>query len=170
MRNSRFNFFLLTVLIVGTAFFAAYRLNWFRSMASVPVNLRIVNVLSEKFFNDAHIKGAPGVTSINAPFEKFDALATDWDKKIPIVVHCSNYFCSASHVAAKKLQAMGFETVYAYEAGTAEWYQRGNAIEGPAEESYLSMEVSKPAEEKTDVTVISTEDLKKMIKTATLPM
>ena len=56
------------------------------------------------------------------------------------------------HAAAQKLKEMGFENVWAYEGGTAEWYQMGlkaegkYPVEGTCQASYLSAANEKPAQ------------------------
>jgi rhodanese-related sulfurtransferase len=131
------------------------------------MSLRVINVLGEDLHKDAHIKG-----SINIPYETVESKSSAWNKNVPVVVYCSNYQCSASGEVAKKLAAKGF-TTYAYEGGTAEWYQLGKkdstyALEGPARESYLEMVIEPLQEEDADVKVISAVELKKMMQNAGL--
>jgi rhodanese-related sulfurtransferase len=123
--------------------------------------LRVINVLDTALYNDAHIKG-----SIQVSMSDVENVAASWNRSVPVVVYCSNYFCTASGDVAKQLQTMGFEEVYAYEGGTAEWYQQGLPIEGPANESYLKIEIPAPEEEST--LNISAERLQKMMKNANL--
>ena len=68
--------------------------------------------------------------SINVPFEEVETFAKDLDRDAEMVVYCANYMCTASGAAAQKLKEMGFENVWAYEGGTAEWYQMGLKAEG----------------------------------------
>ncbi len=46
------------------------------------------------------------------------------DKQRTVVVYCSDYECSASRSAAKKLENAGFADVYAYEGGIHEWQEK----------------------------------------------
>lgn len=142
-----------------------------QSGSSVPVRLRIVNVLDESLFVDAHIKGAPGAESINVPFEKVKEVAQTWSRDVPVVFYCSNYMCTASGDAAKMLKEMGFVSVKAYEGGMAEWYQLGRKDSsyetlGAAQSDYLRYEVKAPLDKKDYV--ISAQELQKMIKQASL--
>lgn len=170
MQNKKklyFAIFSLFAIIILFLFFLS-RFGWFEKGRGYPVNLLLVNVLGPDEFKDAHIKGAKGVLSINAPLETFDLLMKDWDKKVATIVYCSNYFCTASGEAALQLLKNGFQEVYAYEAGIAEWYQRGFEIQGKGEKAYLKIEVKKPKEQKENVPLINSDELKKMIETATI--
>ena len=136
--------------------------------ATEAPTLKVVNVLDPEQYDDAHIKG-----SINLSFEQLEEQAKKWDKNTPVVIYCSNYMCTGSMQGAKALAAMGFKNVYAYEGGTAEWYQLGKndssyMLEGPAQQSYLNIIIEKPAAHEPGVQVISAEELKKMIKDANL--
>ncbi|HAU30024.1 TPA: hypothetical protein DCW54_00070 [Candidatus Dependentiae bacterium] len=140
------------------------------------VALRIVNVLDQELFDDAHIASGPGVESICVQFDDIEEVARSWDKAIPVVVYCSNYFCSASREAASMLGALGFERVYAYEGGMAEWYQLFNEtdrdlITGPAQQEYLSIVVEAPEEQEVageNFAIITALELQNLIKKATI--
>lgn len=128
----------------------------------------IVNVLSKELYDDAHIEG-----SINAPFEKLTEIAQKWNKNVPVVLYCSNYLCTASKQGVGMLKEMGFESVRAYEGGTAEWYQLGKkdpsfVVKGPAQQKYLTMEIEPPAHDADAVPAITADELKKLIKEASI--
>lgn len=125
-------------------------------------DLYVINVLDKNNYEDCRIAG-----SINVPFEEVETFAKDLDRKAEIVVYCANYACTASSAAAQKLKEMGFETVWAYEGGTAEWYQMGKQVEGKypvvgaCQASYLSAENNQPANpEAASVPVIDAETLR----------
>ncbi len=85
----------------------------------------VIEVLSKESYNKGHIRGA-----INIPLEKIGKEARErFDKDEPLVVYCSNYDCTASPSAAKKLETLGFTNVYDYEGGKEEWKQAGLPIE-----------------------------------------
>ncbi len=94
--------------------------------------LVIVNVLDKELYDDCHIKG-----SINIPFEMIEEQAAMIAKNADVVIYCSNYQCSTSEYAARKLQDQGFKNVSVYEGGTAEWFQEGLPVEGPHKLPYL---------------------------------
>jgi rhodanese-related sulfurtransferase len=122
-------------------------------------NLMIVNVLDKDSFNDCHIKG-----SINIMLDGLEEFAAKIDKSREVVVYCSNYLCSTSEFAAKKLKSFGCKHVYVYEAGLAEWYQKGLPVEGPSKASYLKKQVGKPILQSNELLVLSTEDLVQKMK------
>ena len=122
--------------------------------------LVIVNVLNKELYEDCHIVG-----SLSVPFEQVEQYAqAHVDKDAEIVIYCSNYMCSASGAACRKLQALGFKNVCAYEAGTAEWYQQGLPTQGPAKSSYLNHKLEQPTHDETDICIITTQELSQKMK------
>ena len=103
--------------------------------ASKKQELVIINVLDEAEFADCHIFG-----SINIPFDQFEEAAAKFDKNNQYVIYCSDYMCMSSGYCAKILKDAGFEHVWAYEGGMAEWYQKGYPSQGPAALEYLTAE------------------------------
>lgn len=94
--------------------------------------LVVVNVLDKDLYDDCHIKG-----SINIPFEMIEEqAAATINENAEIVLYCSNYQCSTSEYAARKLRNR-FPNVSVYEGGTAEWFQEGLPVEGPHKQAYL---------------------------------
>ena len=159
----------VAVVVVGLVAYSY----WSTKQPKADIKLRIVNVLDKKYFDDAYIKGTNSVESINVPFTELEATVKNWDKTVPVVTYCANYQCTASGAAAKKLRELGFTDVWAYEGGTAEWYQLGKtdkeyAIEGPAKEGYLEMPSKKSTEAEEGVQEITAAELQKKIKAATL--
>ncbi len=88
-------------------------------------NIHLIEVLDEEEFKKSHIKGA-----INIPLKKIGTRAKQWfGEEDEIVVYCSNYDCSASPTAAKKLESLGFKNVLDYEGGKKEWKDAGMPME-----------------------------------------
>lgn len=117
--------------------------------------LVLVNVLDKEFYDDCRIKG-----SVHIPFEMIENAADTIDKDADVVIYCSNYQCTSSEYAARKLQEQGFKHVSVYEGGMAEWYQEGLPVEGPQKQAYLKKSCPQlPADEHSSVTVISMDDL-----------
>jgi len=113
----------------------------------------VVNVLSASLYDDCHIKG-----SISVPFEELDSFIDTLDTDAQVVFYCSNYMCTSSGYAAKKLREKGFKYVWAYEGGAAEWYQMGLPVEGPCTQAYLQKKIE-PSTQKNDIFVISVQGL-----------
>ena len=70
--------------------------------------LILIDVLSEKSYEQSHIKGA-----VNIPMKVIGTKAKEkYSKDDQIVVYCSGPDCQSSHTAAKKLDDLGFSNIY----------------------------------------------------------
>ena len=86
----------------------------------------LVEVLPTECYEDAHLPGA-----INIPLgEEFEALARQAlpDKGREIVTYGSDENGSASPMAAKRLEQLGYERVMYYEFGKLDWKQAGSGL------------------------------------------
>ncbi|MEX0849055.1 MAG: rhodanese-like domain-containing protein [Candidatus Dependentiae bacterium] len=95
-------------------------------------DLLVINVLSEKWYQDCHIAG-----SINVPLDKLIYEMQDWDRSTDIVVYCALDACDAGEKAYILLRCMGFEHVVDYPGGIKDWFQLGYPIQGPCASEYL---------------------------------
>lgn len=87
----------------------------------------IVEVLPEEEFQDCHLPYA-----VNVPFgEHFDdAIQRRFtEKSQPIVVYCKDLECQASRKAAERMDELGYEKVYDYQAGKEDWKAAGFPLE-----------------------------------------
>jgi rhodanese-related sulfurtransferase len=117
--------------------------------------LFVINVLDKEWYDDCHIKG-----SINVPFAELDSFVKKLDtEKSEIVLYCSNHFCASSMYACKHLKELGFKHVWAYEGGTAEWYQLGLPVEGPSQRAYLTKKVEPDRPAADNESVITAQEL-----------
>jgi rhodanese-related sulfurtransferase len=136
--------------------------------------LLIINVNDKEEFDDAHIAGGKGIVSIYVPFTEIGKAIELFDKNMPIVTYCSNYFCSACHTAAIRLTEAGFTSVKVFSGGIAEWYQLAQQdagkyrFDGPAQRPYLKIHVNKPASSDEKLTIISAQELQKLIEDITI--
>lgn len=148
MKNmKRLIFFSLLILLLPAC--------WEGQKQEKKSGLVVVNVLDEELYNDCHIQG-----SVNIPFEKVDELADTIDKGAQVVIYCSNYQCTSSEYVAKQLRNKGFSNVCVYEAGMAEWYQKGLPVVGDRKKAYLKKTCSRLTEDdKSEIPVISTQEL-----------
>jgi len=121
-----------------------------------PSGVVVINVLEKKLYDDCHIQG-----SVSVPFEGLEQyVQQNLDKNTEIVLYCSNYMCSASGQGCKRLKRLGFDKVYAYEGGTAEWYQHQLPVEGPCTAGYLKVQLAPPDHsQEHDVAVMSMQEL-----------
>src|SRR5713101_1085042 len=87
---------------------------------------QLVEVLPEAEYEDEHLPGA-----ISIPLKTLDAeTARRLDRQRPVIVYCYDYQCDMSPRAAARLESLGFEQVYDYVAGKADWGSFGLPLEG----------------------------------------
>lgn len=87
----------------------------------------VIEVLDEEYFKKFHLPGAK-----NVPLDDdFDAKIQEAvpDKSRPVVLYCFDHECEASPKAAKRMEELGYEQVYDYEAGKMDWKEAGLPIE-----------------------------------------
>ncbi|MEX0940450.1 MAG: rhodanese-like domain-containing protein [Candidatus Babeliales bacterium] len=131
---------------------------WEEKKDEKAASLIVVNVLSKKYFDDCHIKG-----SVNIEMDALkDHAEKNWNKaKDQIVLYCGNYMCTASGESARMLKQMGFQHVWAYEGGTAEWKQLDYPVEGVCTAGYLtSFKKPEGYEAEANTPVITSQELK----------
>lgn len=87
-------------------------------------DFELVNVLAPKAHYLGFIKGSKAI-----PVHELEKRMHELDKNKEIIVYCSDYQCTASPAAAKKLATMGFN-VKDYEGGIKEWREAGLPMEG----------------------------------------
>lgn len=119
----------------------------------------LINVLPKDMYDDCHIVG-----SLNVPLEQLKVFAEKIDRNQKIVVYCSSYACQASVKAWRLLDGMGFQNLWAYEGGMAEWYHADFPREGSCQAPYLSSKIEKPTEEAKDVKQIYAEELRFLLQ------
>jgi rhodanese-related sulfurtransferase len=121
---------------------------------------RILDLNTAELFHDAHIRGATHVE-----FDDIDEISKQWNKKSPLILYCSDYGCRTSHIAAKKLTALGFEDVMVYPGGIHEWYTLSKEdtgkypIEGDAQLPFLEKNVEKVILKEEDGKVLSAQEV-----------
>jgi len=88
-------------------------------------HFHLIDVLEPEEYQQLHIKGA-----INIPYHKigYDAEG-NFDKGEEIIVYCSDYDCTSSLIAARKLQQLGYHNIYRYAGGKKEWMESNMPVE-----------------------------------------
>ena len=87
---------------------------------------QVVEVLPRAEYEEEHLPGA-----ISIPLKTLDARTTaGLDKRAPVMVYCWDELCDLSPRAAHRLEALGFEQVYDYVEGKADWLGSGLPAEG----------------------------------------
>ena len=93
-------------------------------------DLVVVEALPEEgTYRSGHIPGAA-----HLPLENIDrraALVID-DRNASVVVYCASESCENSHIAAKRLNELGYSNVSVYAGGKADWKLRGYPLEKAA--------------------------------------
>ena len=90
-------------------------------------NVAVVEVLSPDTFEQFHLPNA-----INVPLDdEFDQKIQQAvpDKVRPVVVYCYDTECQASAKAAERMDALGYKSVFDYEAGKVDWREAGLPVE-----------------------------------------
>ena len=170
MKNTMYSALSLVLLILVTPGCA----EWFGKKSETPATaveavaepkLRVIDLNSEEIYKDAHIPGA-----INVDLARIEEVSAAWNKETPVIAYCSDYTCTASHSAAKKLKELGFKDVTVFAGGINEWARLGKEhkelypIEGEAKHEHLQKEVAKVAPAEGDLPSISAEDLAKRLE------
>lgn len=122
--------------------------------AQARMSVVVVNVLAKEQYDDCHIKD-----SIHVDLGDLDQFEQNTPKDTTVVVYCSNYLCSTSDYVAEKLKKAGFNKVFIYPGGMAEWFQQGLPIEGPAAGLYLRKKINPPAVSDSQVKAVDTQTL-----------
>jgi len=87
---------------------------------------QLVEVLPLEEYQQEHLPGARSI-----PLKGLDAdTAAGLDKSNPVIVYCWDYLWDLSPRAACRLATLGFEHVYDYVPGKADWLARGLPTEG----------------------------------------
>lgn len=86
----------------------------------------LAEALPPRYFLDRHLPGA-----VNLPHDQVDALAPGLlpDAKAEIVVYCANAACRNSHIAAARLEKLGYAHVSIYHEGKQDWIDAGLPVE-----------------------------------------
>src|SRR5262245_29951699 len=88
---------------------------------------RLVEVLPEQSFRTAHLPGAVNVP-LDAEFEQHIQDAVP-DRNTLVIVYCADRQCRLSPEAALQLDRLGYNKVFDYKAGKADWQQAGLEVE-----------------------------------------
>ena len=92
---------------------------------------QLVEVLPADEYADEHLPGA-----INIALNDLDHATTEGlDRARPVIVYCYDEQCDMSPRAASRLESIGFEQVYDYSAGKADWGSFGLPLDGDADSS-----------------------------------
>src|SRR5436853_2580079 len=87
---------------------------------------QLIEVLPEAEYKREHLPQA-----INLPLENLTAETTKpLRKDVAVIVYCADFQCDLSARAAWRMESMGFQEVYRYTPGKADWLAAGWETEG----------------------------------------
>jgi rhodanese-related sulfurtransferase len=99
---------------------------------------QLVEVLPAEEYAEEHLPGA-----INIPLKQLDADSTEQlNKSRPVIVYCWDYLCDMSPRAARRLETLGFQSVYDYAPSKVDYMARGLPTEGEKANERRAAEVS----------------------------
>ena len=88
--------------------------------------VQLVEVLPAVEYKKEHLPRA-----VNIPLETMTSETTKQLRKdVAVIVYCANFECDLSARAAWRLESMGFQEVYRYTPGKADWLAAGWETEG----------------------------------------
>lgn len=82
----------------------------------------VVDVRSPDQYEKEHIPGA-----VNIPLSQLESKLSELPRNRPIIVYCGSSRCTASLKAARLLAEKGFDNVYRYVGGLADWKARSSS-------------------------------------------
>jgi rhodanese-related sulfurtransferase len=90
-------------------------------------DFKLVDVLSERSFNEGHIPGAINISvdDLNEDILLQEQITQD----DTIIVYCASFACQKSTKAAKRLLEMGYEKTFDFKAGKRGWRRAGLQLE-----------------------------------------
>jgi len=91
-------------------------------------NVKLIETLPPEKFREYHLPGALNVPVGDARFDEKIREAVP-DKHAPVIVYCANRQCDASPKAAERMEELGYDNVFDYEAGKADWKEAGFEVE-----------------------------------------
>src|SRR5438093_1703463 len=87
---------------------------------------QLVEVLPASLYKKEHLPHA-----VNIPLENMTAERTkSLRKDMAVIVYCADFQCDLSARAAWRLESMGFQEVYRYTPGKADWLAAGWETQG----------------------------------------
>jgi len=94
-----------------------------RELIDNQPNLSVIEVLGPDEFNDFHLPRAENIPMGDNFDEQIQQAVAD--KSQPVLVYCKNTECPASEHAASRMNELGYQNVYDYEAGKVDWKEAG---------------------------------------------
>ncbi len=94
-----------------------------KQMMDQGADFTIIDARSHDAYDREHLPGAVSIPSDHVG----EHLLKEYDTDETMITYCTDLDCTASTVAAKKLERYGFKKVLEYKAGLEDWKRSGFA-------------------------------------------
>ena len=86
----------------------------------------LLEALPPRYYDQKHLPGAR-----NMPHDAVDGLAPDLigNRQRDVVIYCASPTCKNSHIAARRLETLGYQNVRVFEGGKSAWEEAGLPFE-----------------------------------------
>lgn len=89
--------------------------------------VQLIEVLAPEYYEKFHLPGAVNVPLGDDFDEQIEQVIPDKNRQV--VVYCLDAECQASPKAARRMEELGYQQVYDYEAGKEDWKAAGLPVE-----------------------------------------
>lgn len=92
-----------------------------KKMMDEKAEFVLIDARGHEAYDKEHIRGALSIPSDHLGRD----IAKDYGKKTRFVTYCTDMDCTASTIAATKLEKYGYTNVLEYKAGIEDWKAKG---------------------------------------------
>ncbi len=96
-----------------------------KNMMDTNVDFVLIDARGHEAYDKEHLPGAVSIPSDHLG----EHLLKNYKKDITIVTYCSSFECTASTIAAEKLEKYGFKKILEFKGGLADWKVAGYPTE-----------------------------------------
>jgi rhodanese-related sulfurtransferase len=96
-----------------------------KNMMDTNVDFVLIDARGHEAFDKEHLPGAVSIPSDHLG----EHLLKNYKKDRTIVTYCSSFECTASTIAAEKLEKYGFRNILEFKGGLADWKGNGYPTE-----------------------------------------
>jgi rhodanese-related sulfurtransferase len=96
-----------------------------KNMMDTNVDFVLIDARGHEAFDKEHLPGAVSIPSDHLG----EHLLKNYKKDRTIVTYCSSFECTASTIAAEKLEKYGFRNILEFKGGLADWKGKGYPTE-----------------------------------------
>jgi rhodanese-related sulfurtransferase len=96
-----------------------------KNMMDTNVDFVLIDARGHEAYDKEHLPGAVSIPSDHLG----EHLLKNYKKDRTIVTYCSSFECTASTIAAEKLEKYGFKKILEFKGGLADWKVAGYPTE-----------------------------------------